>query len=686
MEIRLKKLHIQNFKGCKNRVVEFGDSTKISGANATGKTTIFDAFTWLLFGKDSLGNAKFNIRPLDKDGKMIDNLEITVEAVLFVDGEEYSLKKVQKQKFVKKRGTNITEFQGNVNEFEINGYPKSEKDFKEFISSMIDEKIFNLVTNPIAFTSLPWKEQREMLMKFVGDFSDVQIAEAYGEKFSKLIPELKIASTDDILKKYTKAKNLLNKEMIEIPARIDEVSKQIVSVDVGALEVEKAAKEVALRKVEDELASGSEKNEEINGKRELVMNLKFNLSSISNKEMDCLMEKRRNAVSEYNEVEEKLSNCKKQADSITFDIETAERQKECAETDKKIFADEWRREKSSAFPEMKPFPDYLTLPELTEDDLTCPTCGQSLPKEVREKRISDYDERKRKSEDGYKKAKAEYEERYISDKEKFEKNRESNLKSITEKGQKAADDIREYQKAINDKQQELESVNAEIAKFEETLKEKKEVVDSIPAVADMSKNAEYQKISEQILSLENEIEEMSKETVGKTELEAKKAVLRDEISDIELKIKSADNAKVKERIAELEKEKADVGQKIAEQEQMIDLTEEFIRVKMNRISSIINEKFKFVSFRLFENQINGGLKECCECTVNGVPYSSLNNGHRIIAGLDIISSLSKLNGVDCPIFIDNAESISKDNLPDVQSQLICMYVTNDEKMVVESID
>ena len=362
------------------------------------------------------------------------------------------------------------------------------------------------------------------------------------------------------------------------------------------------------------------------------MNLKFNLSSISNKEMDCLMEKRRNAVSEYNEVEEKLSNCKKQADSITFDIETAERQKECAETDKKIFADEWRREKSSAFPEMKPFPDYLTLPELTEDDLTCPTCGQSLPKEVREKRISDYDERKRKSEEEYKRAKTEYEDRYISDKEKFEKNRENNLKSITEKGQKAADDIREYQKAINDKQQELESVNAEIAKFEETLKEKKEVVDSIPAVADMSKNAEYQKISEQILSLENEIEEMSKETVGKTELEAKKAVLRDEISDIVAKIQSSDNSKVKERIAELEKEKAEVGQKIAEQEQMIDLTEEFIRVKMNRISSVINERFGGrVTFKLFEVQINSGIKETCECQWDG--RTNMSNGESIVAGM-----------------------------------------------------
>ena len=182
--IKLKSIHIQNFKGCVNKLISFGELTKIYGANATGKTTVFDAFTWLLFGKDSHGSAKFDIRTLDKDGKMIDNLEICVEAILSVDGEEYTLKKF-KTKFVKKRGTGTTEFQGNVNEFEINGYPKSEKDFKEFISGMIDEKIFNLATNPIAFTSLPWKEQREILMQFVADSSDVQIAEGYGEKIFK---------------------------------------------------------------------------------------------------------------------------------------------------------------------------------------------------------------------------------------------------------------------------------------------------------------------------------------------------------------------------------------------------------------------------------------------------------------------------------------------------------------------
>ena len=204
--IKLLKIHMQNFKGCKDRMLSFGDMTRISGANATGKTTVFDAFTWLLFGKDSLGNVKFDIRPMNQAGKRINNVEISVEATICVDDEEYVLKKTQKQKWRKKRGTNITEFQGNVNEFEINGYPKSEKEFKEFVHAEIDENIFNLITNSNAFNALPWKEQREVLMKFVGNFSNVEIAQQFGERFQKLVPELKIASTDDILKKSPKQK------------------------------------------------------------------------------------------------------------------------------------------------------------------------------------------------------------------------------------------------------------------------------------------------------------------------------------------------------------------------------------------------------------------------------------------------------------------------------------------------
>lgn len=682
MEIKIKDIHIQNFKGCKYRKIEFGDNTKILGANATGKTTVFDAFTWLLFGKDSLGSAKFDIRPLDEDGKMIDNLEISVEAALSVDGEEYALKKVQKQKWVKRRGADVREFQGNVNEFEINGYPKSEKEFKEFIGNIIDEKVFNLVTNPSAFNALPWKEQREMLMQFVGNFTDVQIAEDCGDKFSRLLPELKLASTDDILKKYTKAKSVLNKDMVEIPARIDEISRQLVSVDVGALEVEKAAKEVALRKVEDELSCGTEKLNEINSKREQVMEAKISLNALQNKANDDLSEKRRTARESKYLKERNIEEIKSKISNVTHEIERAVREKGRAEENKKRYTDEWKREKISVFPEFVPLSDFIEPAPLSETDLSCPTCRQALPEEVRKQRIADYEERCKKAREDYAAKVTAHERKYREDKEEFEKKRSDRLNEITEKGQKAADDVRMYQKMIDERKNVLDKLNTDLKGAEEEFQKEKSLLSSIPEVADMTLNEEYQSILKQIKNLESEIEEMRGQSEN-AEMEAQKLVLRDEIAVIEMKIKSADNSKIEERIAELEKEKSVIGQKIAEQEQMIDLTEEFIRVKMNRISSVINEKFKIVSFKLFDNQINGGLKECCECTVNGVPYSSLNNGMRICAGLDIVQSLSELNEVKCPVFIDNSEAVNESNFPKMPNQIIHLVVTDDNELKVE---
>nr|DAE27031.1 MAG TPA: chromosome partition protein [virus sp. ctah610] len=684
--IKLLKIHIQNFKGCKDREIAFGQRTSISGANATGKTTVFDAFTWLLFGKDSIGNTKFDIRPKDKEGNMINNVEISVEATICFEEDEYDLKKVQKQKWVKKRGTNTTEFQGNVNEFEINGYPKSEKEFKEFISGIIDENIFNLVTNPNAFNALPWKEQREMLMRFVGEFSDVEIAQQFGEQFAKLIPELKIASTDDILKKYNKAKSAMNKEMVEIPARIDEVSKQLVTVDVGALEVEKAAKEVVLKKVEDELSGGTDKLEEINELRQQVMDSKIKLSEIQNKANEELMLVRTEAMSKVDEAERSFRGLQKQIQDMDGEHDNLIHLQKSSTKEKNRLLDEWRKEKARRFPEFQPLAPYVEPEPLKESDLICPTCGQDLPDEVRNKRIYDYEER-------CKRAKADYEARcethkskYEKDKADFESKKESELKRIVEAGQKAADSEKEYKKKAEELLPKISALSEELKTQETICVKLGKDLGKIPSIADVSEDAEYLKIQMEISSLEDQIAELSKESSGKTELEAKKAVLKDEIAEIEAKIKAADNTKVNARIAKLEEEQKAVGQKIAEQEQMIDLTEDFIRAKMDRISTAINDKFKIVSFRLFENQINGGLKETCECTVDGVPFSSLNNGHRIVAGLDIIRSLSDLYGISCPVFIDNSESVNEENFPAMDAQMIHLVVTGDKELKVERED
>lgn len=683
--IKLKNIRIQNFKGCKERMVEFGDNTRISGANATGKTTMFDAFTWLLFNKDSLGASQFDIRPKDSEGKMIDNVEISVEAVIAVGEEEYSLKKVQKQKWVKKRGTDTTEFQGNVNEFEINGYPKSEKEFKEFIGSVIDEKVFNLVTNPSALNALPWKEQREMLMKFVGSFTDVQIAEEYKEKFTKLIPELRIASTDDILKKYAKAKNTLNKDMVEIPARIDEVSKQLVIVDVGALEVEKAAKEVALQKVEDELSGGVGKLEEINNLRQQVIDLKMKSSEIQNRANEELSQKRSEVREKCNAAENEYRNISKEIHDMKHEKDSFIRQKDAAEHEKNRLLSEWKAEKSKIFPDFVQLGAFVEPEPIKDSDLVCPTCGQELPEEVKQKRITDHNERCERAKADYKARCEANKSKYEKNKVEFDKQKEENLKRITENGQKAADAYREFQRKADDIQKDINALNVDLEVAKDSYMELKAELDKLPSVADVSSDSDYKEVQESIISLEEKVQELSRESTGRTELEARKRVIQDEISEIELKIKSADNSKIEERIAELEAEKSEVGQKIAEQEQMIALTEDFIRTKMNRISSVINEKFRIVSFKLFDNQINGGLKECCECTVNGIPFSSLNNGHRIIAGLDIIRSLSELNGVSCPVFIDNSEAVNENNFPEMQSQMIHLTVTDDKELKVEEI-
>lgn len=674
MKIKLLKMHIQNFKGCKDREISFGDRTSIKGANATGKTTVFDSYMWLLFSKDSLGNAKFDIRPLDADGNMINNLEISVEATIRVDDEKYSLKKTQKQKWKKKRGSDAEKFDGNINEFEINGYPKKESEYKAFIAGIIDEKVFNLITNPSAFSALTWKEQRDILTKFSETISDLDIATIYGEKFSALIPELKIASSDDILKKYKFQKDKLESEKKEIPARIDELSKQIVSVDVGALEVQKAAKQAELKRVEDSLSGGNSTRQKINDLNGQIMDEKLRISGIQNDANSELDEKRRSARQVVNSADDKVTKTEREILDAEYLKEDYIKARDRAEADKTRYAEEYNEWKKKSFPKFKPLEEFAEPLPLTDKDLTCPTCGQALPEEVQRQRIADREKRCKQLHTEYEERKIKHEADYDNAKARFERDRKEKLSEILKIGHKLKSDVESYQKQIDEQDKEISALKLRLEAEKSDLSKVKKDLDAIPAYADISGEKNCIQIERTIRGLENEIEELRKETPDNTEAEARRDAIRDEISDIKAQIKAADNTKVKERIAELEEEQKSIGQKIAEQERMIDLTESFIRAKMNMISEKINEKFKVVRFNLFTEQINGGLKETCECTVNGVPYSSLNDGHRIVAGLDIIRSLSELYGVIAPVFIDKSESISSNNFPEMDAQMIKLEV------------
>lgn len=295
MKLKIRSLHMENFKGIKSLDVNFSNKTSIKGQNAAGKTTIFDAFTWLLFNKNSAGEEKFNVRPLDKDGNRIDNVEIKVVGVIDVDGKEVELSKVQKQNWVKKRGTDTVALQGNVNSFEIDGYPKSEADFKEYISSLAQsEDMFKMLANPQYFSSMKWKEQRDILMRLVTDVSDVELAQT-DAKYAQLLGELeKAPSTDDIRAKFQKALTEWKKKQSEIPVRIDEAEKSKVDVDVAEQEL---AKVDLVRRIAECDKKMENAGSTLGDLRSKEMQLQFDMSGIMQVMNDELSAKRSIAVS-----------------------------------------------------------------------------------------------------------------------------------------------------------------------------------------------------------------------------------------------------------------------------------------------------------------------------------------------------------------------------------------------------
>lgn len=636
----IKEISIENFKGCTNAKYSFGNKNTVSGANASGKTTMFDAVTWALFNKDSLGVEKFNIRPLGADGNQIDNVEIKVEVTFVVDGKEKVLTKVQKQNWVKKRGFSESTLQGNVNSYEVDGYPKTEKDYKECVADIVSEDLFKMLTSPTYFTSLKWKEQREILMKFVTDVTDLELALG-NPQFAELVDEIeKAPSTDDIQKKYQKALTEWKKKAAEIPVRIDEARKQKVDIDLAELELGK-------RSIQEQLQENLDKQIAEDGLLESFKNISNDIAELQIAQQQLKVNANKDSYTKRIEIKAK-------ADEVLFEKETEERTLAKRQRELSVQNSRLDRDKESLKELQGKFRE-LQERKFDENSLFCKLCGQPLPLTDREALKGDY-----------------------------ERNRTKELNEITTRGNALNDEIKEIKANIEKLTDEISETEQRVKELEDEYKnvlaEKETVVENVNA----EESAEYKELSKQIEDKKKQLLELSDMENAKKMLKAEEIILRNQLDNIEREIaKSELNDLLDDRIAELQAEQKIVAQKVADQEKMIYLLEEFIRFKMDAISSNINEKFDGVCFKLFENQLNGGLKECCECTVNGVPYSSLNNGHRIVAGLKIIKALQELYGVSAPIFVDNAESVNDFNFPKMDSQLILLAVSNDKKLKIE---
>ena len=631
MKIKLLNLKIENFKGVKSLTIDFGDSNNIYGQNASGKTTVADAFNWLLFNKDSQGVEKFNIRPLDKRGDIINNVEISVAALLLVDGQEVTLSKVQKQNWVKKRGSEEATLEGNNNLFEIDGFPKTEKDFKKYIDSLILEDLFKLITSPQAFISLPWKKQREALTELITDISNEEII-ATDKKFLALAFELTKHSVDDLMARAAKALKEWKKKQTELPARIDEVSKSITEVDLAKEEQKREEMQKAIEVIEVKELDFSKSLDGITEINNTIL-----------KKTSKKAELERQAKQQH---QEKLNIIKAKKDEANNLFNDAVRKHEQSENDLVVYKQYLEETEEMVIGLRKDFEEVCSR-KVDEHSLNCPTCKQSYPDSKREQLLEDFDKNKQ------------------LEKEKIRKHGKAANESI----EKFKESIEETEKELQEIKEQKIKANGEQSKAIEELEEleKAEILYPVECVT----------LDIKIIELQEKLEQMSTGTGYRNQLAAEKQMLVDELLEVDKKLGLLEsNKKASARITELKEELREVAQKIAEQEKMVYLLEEFTVTKMNLISSRINAKFNLVDWKLFNTQVNGGIKETCECMLNGVPFASLNTAGKLQAGLDIINTLSVLYGAYAPIWIDNRESCTE--IPETDSQVINLYVSAED--------
>ena len=658
MKITLKKLHIENFKNAKDQTFELDHITKIKGQNASGKTTIVDAFMWCLFNKDSKGNTDFGIRPLDAAGNKVDHVEIKVDLLLDVDGREYQITKLQKQNWVKKRGNLEATLQGNVNSYEIDGVPKKEKDFKTFVSEIIDEDLFQLLTNPSTFVNMKWKDQRTELLKMVPEVNNDMVIASNPDAFSELNLALSLHTPEDLQAKSKKALSEYKKKQVEIPARIDEVKKSMTDIDVAELELQRSSLKEQIATVEKSEEDMTTQYEQYQKETDDLMDMKFKLSDMERKANEGNLSKKKGYEEDLVALERDISSCEQKILLAERDIKETKATQSAYEKKRDQVFDEWKEESAKT---------YVDTLEFDENSIICPVCGRAFQEEKIEQ------------------IKADFEKSKADKKAKWEKEQEEVLEQIKQRGTMykgtivlCQDKVKEAEERIKAEQENLNSATVEKEKIEKLINE-------LPEKVDISSDKEYQSLKAQIESKEEYLSKMNSGAELRQQLKIKKHGLTDELAIVEKQIASADNSAKEERIEELETEMREIAQSAADEEKMLYMLEQFMKAKMQIIEKMINEKFEEVNWKLFKKQENGAIVECCECTYKGVGINKdLNNGHKIVSGLDIIRTLSKMHDVYAPIFVDNAEAVNDFNYPSMETQMILLKVSDDKELRVES--
>ncbi len=646
-KVIIKRLSLLNFKGLREFQIEFSDSmTSVLGKNGSGKTTIFDAFTWLLFGKDSEDRKSFNIKTLDAQGVAIPRIPHEVSAILTVDDEEISLCRRYSEKWQKKRGSATEEFTGHEEERLYNDVPMSVKEWGEKIISICSEQVFKFITNPLYFSAQKTDTQRAMLFRMAGTISDEEIA-AGNADFMDLLAKLTGKSMEEYKREIAAKKRRIKAEIDGIPERIDERKRDMPEAENWLLlEADLEAKKSELEKVEKSISDKSQAYSEASKAKLEIAKKEFDLRQrLLNREHEI----KQSVLKEYNEQSSQQSELRRQVESAQAELGRV--QSEMTRYQRDLEAMQQKR--SALIAEWKEI-NARTL-QFNQDEFVCPTCKRPLDIDDIERKQSEMTEN--------------FNTRKANDLAENNRKGQANKKAMDE----TMSPVKKCEERISELSTKIESLKANPL-YTSEMKEP----DATPTI---EADAERKKILNQIAEVKAELDKPN-EAPDTSELTEQKKSIISEIDIIKAKLAKKETIERNEaRIKELEKQLREQSEELAQLEGIEFTMAAFSKARIEAVENRINGLFSIVKFKMFEQQINGGEVETCEATVNGVPYSDLNNAMTINAGLDIINAICKSEGVTAPIFIDNAESVNE--LLHTQSQMIRLVVTDDETLRVQ---
>ena len=650
-QVILKSLTLCNFKGEQARTTNFNpDVTTISGGNGLGKSRHFDAFIWLLFGKDARDRKDYEIKTR-VNGEELHKCECSVTGVVDVDGETITLKRSFVEDWVKPRGQVEQVYKGNHTECWWNDTPVNVSEYDKRIQSIVDSSVFKMITNPAFFVGMKWQLQREQLFQLAGVVTDAEIA-AGNAQFAKLLDVISGKSLADHKKELAARKKRLSEELKQIQPRIDQTQKmkpepedfaaieaQIADIDkqIADIDAQIADVNTAIRKqYEAEQVKQSRVNELTTRAQQVVFDAKT-------KARDAAYEanaQRREIANEIKTLQSQLDVNKRNCTAIQVDIARIHRDIDKCKGEQDALRELWHKENAKEY----------------SGETTCPHCGQALPDDMI--------------------AKA---------KDVFDKAKIGNLTDITNKGKSLGEKIAQLEADAAKMQKYVDEYRVENKGLEECVKAAQATLETLPeeATAEVIPDniPEWVELQKQIADIKATIS-TDNTGVDTSALQAAKADWNRQRNELSTRLaKRGAIKRCDDEITNLEARGKELSQAIADIERDEYTVEQFTRAKIDECEKRINAKFKFVTFRLFDYTLDGNPVETCIPLCDGVPYGSANTASQVNAGLDIINALCGYYGICAPIFIDNRESVN--NIIPVQSQVINLVVTNDNKLTIQ---